>query len=89
MVCALQCDSFTSDWLWEGRSRLNVQTDLWHCLDAMKRVCDSSLYNNTDLAKLFSFYNQTEDDDDFNHNDEDKMTKIIIRIIRLFKSSRF
>ena len=57
----------------------------------MKRVCDSSLYNNTDLSKLSSFYNQLEDDDDdyFNHNDEDKMTKIIIMIIRLFKSSCF
>lgn len=89
MVCALQCDSFTSDWLWERRSELNIQMDLWHCPDAMKRVCDSSLYNNTDLSKFLSFYNQSEDDDDFNHNDEDKMTKIIIMIIRLFKSSCF
>ena len=48
----------------------------------MKRVCDSSLYNNTDLS------NQSEDDD-INHNDEDKMTKIIIMIIRLIKSSCF
>lgn len=55
----------------------------------MKRVCDSSLYNNIDLSKFLGFYNQSEDDDDFNHNDEDKMTKIIIMIIRLFKSSCF
>ena len=55
----------------------------------MKRVCDSSLYNNIDLSKFLSFYNQSQDDDDFNHNDEDKMTKIIIMIIRLFKSSCF
>lgn len=55
----------------------------------MERVCDSSLYNDTDLSKLFSVYSQLEDDDDFNRNDEHMMTKIIIMIIRLFKLSCF